>query len=292
MRSLRLFVFMVAFALVGVSFTAAAVHAEGVTGSVKSSRGKKKDAEHGKSHEAPDQTREDEPEPSPGEPSPGEPSPGEPIAVPEKPGDAEDVALPSPPVLSESLGAVTQSGDVKVKLPGEDDFRALGPAETIPMGSTVDATDGLAEIVVTADAAGTLQNAVVTGSVFKVDQFAPAGATPLTDLVLKGGDFSGCAKSDTAVGASKSSPKARAAARKRTRGGVVRGLWAAAKGRFRTRGRHSAATVRGTRWATVDRCRSTTTKVLDGVVDVMDFDLDKVFTVRAGERHVAREPGA
>src|SRR3712207_8657333 len=40
-------------------------------------------------------------------------------------------------------------------------------------------------------------------------------------------------------------------ARKRTKSGVVRGLWAAGKGRFRTRGRYATASVRGTRWATV-----------------------------------------
>jgi hypothetical protein len=287
MRSLRLVVFLAAFALVGASFTAAAVQA-GVAGkAAKTSDGKRTgqrdDHRRGKSGDAPGRTRKDADEP--------EVSPSGPVALPATPTAASDVELPSPPVLGESLGALAHQGDVQIKLPGEDDFQALGEAQIIPMGSTVDATEGLAEIVVTADTEGTRQNAVVTGSVFKVDQFAPAGEAPLTDLVLKGGDFSDCATDPAAVEASKRKrPTARAAKRKRTRGGVVRGLWAAAKGRFRTRGRHSAATVRGTRWAVVDRCASTTTKVLDGIVDVMDYELDTVFTLRAGERHVARRP--
>ena len=64
-------------------------------------------------------------------------------------------------------------------------------------------------------------------------------------------------------------------------------MWGAGKGRFRTRGRHAAATVRGTRWATVDRCHSTTVKVYEGVVDVRDRLSGKKLTLRTGERHVA-----
>jgi hypothetical protein len=157
------------------------------------------------------------------------------------------------------------------------------------MGSTIDATRGLVEIVVEAAPDGTRQNAVLTGTEFLVDQTVPTAIAPaITDFSLRGGDFGGCSTGSRADD-DDDEPVARSAKRKRTRGGVVRGLWAAAKGSFRTRGKHSAATVRGTRWATVDRCRSTTVKVFDGVVDVLDFELDRVFTVRAGERHVARE---
>ena len=75
---------------------------------------------------------------------------------------------------------------------------------------------------------------------------------------------------------------------KRTKSGVVRGLWAAGKGRFRTRGRFGTASVRGTRWATVDRCSTTTVKVFDGVVDVTDLITGRTTAVEAGEKHVVR----
>ena len=288
MRSLRLSVFLAAFSLLAGSFTAAAVRAdEGRDGPDKvesRSKGKAKDRDRSRSD---DRAKDDEADG--GDAPKTEAAPvAPPVELPEKPGDPASVALPSEPVLGQTAVARTQDGDVQIKLPGSDDFAPLDGAQTIPMGSTLDASHGLVEIVVAAPD-GTRQNAVVTGSIFAIDQFVPApGQLPVTDMVLKGGDFSSCAKGGD-DGDDDGAPTARAAARKRTKGGVVRGIWAAAKGHFRTRGRHSAATVRGTRWATVDRCRSTTTKVLEGVVDVADFELNRVFTVRAGERHVARE---
>ena len=213
---------------------------------------------------------------------------GAPPGLMKDPGDPAAPGLPQPPALGKTVGfKPREGGKVKIKLPGSDDWAPLTEGQTVPIGASVDASDGLVEVVVEADKSGERQNAVVFGSVFKVDQFQPAGAAaPVVDLVLKGGDFDSCDErkdDERAVTA-----RAAAASKKRGRAGIVRGLWATAKGRFRTRGRHSAATVRGTRWATVDRCHSTTVKVFEGVVDVMDFNLDRVFEVKAGERHVAR----
>jgi hypothetical protein len=64
-----------------------------------------------------------------------------------------------------------------------------------------------------------------------------------------------------------------------------------ARGRFRTRGRYSAATVRGTIWNTIDRCDGTLTKVKRGVVVVRDFRKRRNITVRAGKSYLARAPG-
>lgn len=215
---------------------------------------------------------------------------GAPPGLMKDPGDPADVSLPEPPALGKAIGLKPRDGGgVKVKLPGSDDWTELDEADTLPIGATVDATEGLVEVVVEADRTGERQNAVVFGSVFKIDQLQPAGApAPVTDLVMKGGDFDACKADDDDAAGAPVARAARASSKNRGRARIVRGLWATAKGRFRTRGRHSAATVRGTRWATVDRCTSTTVKVFEGVVDVMDFELDRVFTVRAGERHVAR----
>ena len=48
------------------------------------------------------------------------------------------------------------------------------------------------------------------------------------------------------------------------------GCGATARGNFRTKGKHSAATVVGTKWLVEDRCRSTLTRVVRGRVSVRD----------------------
>ena len=48
-------------------------------------------------------------------------------------------------------------------------------------------------------------------------------------------------------------------------------LWGNGKGRFRTNGKYSAATVRGTIWLTEDRCDGTLTTVKRGTVSVRDL---------------------
>jgi hypothetical protein len=80
----------------------------------------------------------------------------------------------------------------------------------------------------------------------------------------------------------------------RSRGKVIasavrkRQLWGRGKGRFRTRGRRSAATVRGTTWLQKDTCATTTTIVREGTVIVKDFAKRKNVRVKAPKRYVAR----
>ena len=50
----------------------------------------------------------------------------------------------------------------------------------------------------------------------------------------------------------------------------TRKLWGKGKGAFRTSGKYSAATVRGTTWLVQDTCTSTLTRVTEGVVTVRD----------------------
>ena len=59
-------------------------------------------------------------------------------------------------------------------------------------------------------------------------------------------------------------------------------------GRFRTYGRHSHATVRGTRWLTEDRCGGTLTRVASGAVAVRDRIRRRTVLVRAGRSYLAR----
>ena len=60
----------------------------------------------------------------------------------------------------------------------------------------------------------------------------------------------------------------------------MRRLWGKGKGHFRTRGRYSSGTVRGTVWLTSDRCDGTRTYVKEGVVRVFDFTTKKTIERR------------
>jgi ferric-dicitrate binding protein FerR (iron transport regulator) len=60
------------------------------------------------------------------------------------------------------------------------------------------------------------------------------------------------------------------------------------RGRFRTRGRNSTATVRGTRYLVKDSCSGTLTLVRKGSVVVRDLVKHKQRVVRAGHRYLAR----
>jgi hypothetical protein len=69
----------------------------------------------------------------------------------------------------------------------------------------------------------------------------------------------------------------------------VRRLWGRDNGgRFRTHGRHSHATVRGTRWVTVDRCDGTLTRVTEGAVSVRDRVRRRTVLVRSGHSYLAK----
>jgi hypothetical protein len=67
-----------------------------------------------------------------------------------------------------------------------------------------------------------------------------------------------------------------------------RRLWGDGKGKFRTKGRYAAATVRGTRWLTQDSCAGTLIRVTQGSVSVRDFRARKTVVVRKGKRYLAR----
>ena len=72
----------------------------------------------------------------------------------------------------------------------------------------------------------------------------------------------------------------------------VRRLWGKGKGSFRTAGKRSTATVRGTWWLVEDRCDGTLTRVREGRVDVRDLRLRKTIKLRAGKRslYLAKAP--
>ena len=68
----------------------------------------------------------------------------------------------------------------------------------------------------------------------------------------------------------------------------TRKLWGDGKGKFRTKGQYSAATVRGTKWLVTDTCTSTITRVVEGVVSVRDEVKKKTFVLRKGKSYTTR----
>jgi ferric-dicitrate binding protein FerR (iron transport regulator) len=73
-----------------------------------------------------------------------------------------------------------------------------------------------------------------------------------------------------------------------------RQLWGDGRGRFRTRGRYGAATVRGTKWLTDDRCDGTLVRVKRGKVDVQDLQRprQRPTRVKAGQELFVKKRGA
>jgi DNA-binding beta-propeller fold protein YncE len=69
---------------------------------------------------------------------------------------------------------------------------------------------------------------------------------------------------------------------------VVRQLWGSGKGNFRTTGRFASATLRGTKWLTVDRCDGTLVRVTQGVIAVRDLVRKKTVVLRKGKSYFAR----
>jgi 6-phosphogluconolactonase (cycloisomerase 2 family) len=173
------------------------------------------------------------------------------------------------PQLGETLVADPVSGIVRVRLAGEQRFVPLQSVRELPLGSTLDTRRGRVEVATERRRRGRVQRGVFRGGLFVVRQ--RAAARYITDLILRG-SLTSCPDGS-----------ASAAAR-------ARRLWGNADGRFRTRGRHSAGAVRGTRWLTVDRCDGTLTVVRSGTVAVRDFTRDRTVLLDAGERYLARAP--
>ncbi|WP_354701467.1 Virginiamycin B lyase [Paraconexibacter sp. AEG42_29] len=183
----------------------------------------------------------------------------------------------APPVVGKTVGAEPVSGRVLVRRRGAAAFTALPKdGSVVPVGTEFDTTAGRVRLTAAAGTGTTVtKTSEFYGGRFLVSQ-APAKAAVL-DLRLSGP--SAC----TRLGANLP-PKKRGTAK-----GRGRLVWGDGKGTFRTTGRRSSATVRGTRWLTQDRCDgSTLTRVLRGVVSVKDVAKARPITLTAGRSYVAR----
>ena len=231
------------------------------------------------------------------------PGPAPPVLIPDSaavtPQPDQPVTLDQlpPPTLGRLTNVAPVRGTVFVAVPaptaGSGAARAsqkglmfvpLREARQIPVGSFLDTRTGTVRLRSAADSRGRTQTGDFASGLFQVLQSRRRSARGLTDLVLKGGSF---ARSRCTLGRR----TAAAAARRRLSRRRVRRLRSNARGRFRTRGRYSSATVRGTIWDTVDRCDGTLTKVRRGSVVVRDRRRRKSIVVRAGKRTKGRGGG-
>jgi VCBS repeat protein len=201
---------------------------------------------------------------------------------------------PPPPVPGKSVVVRVVSGKVLIKYPpgkappggSTTKFGPLTGAVNVPMGSVIDTTKGRIALTSAADTGGTkTQTADFYDGIFQVKQSVPKKKPKkpvalVTDLNLKGHvSRSQCAPLKGARSATvdkKKGPKS-----------VLGKLWGSGKGKFRTNGKYSSATVRGTIWLVEDRCEGTYTKVRRGSVAVRDFKRKKTVSIKAGHSYLA-----
>jgi len=199
-----------------------------------------------------------------------------------------------PPVLGEEVNVQATSGEVLVAIPGSATagrgsaraaqkgltFVPLSQARQIPTGSFLDTRRGTVALRTARNRKGRIQSGRFAAGLFQVLQSRKRAAKGLTDLRLKGSAarLKSCRSGNRSAGAARLSRRA------------IRRLRARARGRYRTRGRRSAATVRGTVWTTTDSCAGTLTKVKRGKVAVRDFRRKKTIVVTAGKSYLARAP--
>jgi DNA-binding beta-propeller fold protein YncE len=175
---------------------------------------------------------------------------------------------PSAPVLGKTVKVGVVAGTIRIREKGTKKFHVLGANQTIPVGSSIDSTNGKVRLSAAKKGGGT-QKAVFFDGRFSVHQ---SKRSTLTDLRLEGGNFRSC----------------RGAARGGKGGSrVLRRLWGHGKGRTRTSGNNGSGTVRGTFWLTEDRCDGTFFKVRQGVVAVRDFTRHRTVVLHAGQDYLA-----
>lgn len=176
--------------------------------------------------------------------------------------------IPPPPTPARNVNAAPVRGVVLVREPGTDRFVPLTAADQLPVGTQIDTTNGSIQLTA-ARAGGITDTSEFFDGLFTIQQ---ANVTALTELQLNGGDFS-CVETAFSWQAKNKKP--------------IRRLWGSGKGKYRTRGRYSSATVRGTRWKTEDRCDGTLTLVEEGIITIRDFVRNADVVLRVGQSYLA-----
>ena len=226
--------------------------------------------------------------------------------IPAKEEKKKTLADLAAPVLGKSVNVEPVSGSVFIKLPpgaklsraaalsglappqpvASDSlskgvgFIPLTEARQVPVGSTLDTTEGVVKLATAEATTSKQQLGEFTAGIFTILQARKQkGLTNLT--IVNASPKTVCAT----VG-----KKAQAASTKHLSHKVLGLLKGSAHGKYTTNGTYSAATVRGTIWSVANRCDGTLTAVTRGVVSVRDLVRRKTITLRAGQHYLAKAP--
>jgi PKD domain len=202
---------------------------------------------------------------------------------------------PNAPSIGKSFN-VSATGVVLIKLHGE--FVPLTELRQIPAGTLVNALHGTLKLTTAAPASATqhatlagkrktkkraakTQTATFSGAVFKVTQGRSGASKGIATVSLVEGAFKG-APSFASCKTHKGKASAAAVSSK-----VLQLLHASGHGKFRTKGRYAAATVRGTIWTTADRCDGTLIHAIRHDVSVSDLVRHRTIILHAGHSYLA-----
>jgi hypothetical protein len=191
---------------------------------------------------------------------------------------------PPPPRLGRTENAAPVSGISFVKMP-TGTFLPLTGATQIPVGAEIDALHGSLRLTAATGRRGKTQRGVFGGAVFRLTQAAEGAAQALTTLSIVEGAFRGAPSYALCTSRPAADPIATAASSR-----TLQLLHASAHGKFKTRGRYSAATVRGTIWSISDRCGGTLVHDVTDSVAVTDFVRHKTIILHAGQSYLAKAP--
>ena len=202
---------------------------------------------------------------------------------------------PGSPALGKTFNISLVSGLVLVKVNGQ--FIPLTELTQIPKNTVINALHGTLSLTSAAgspspahDAAAKgkkhttkTQKGTFGGAIFKVSQTTEGAGKGLVTLAIVENAFKGApsyatCKAHKALDATAASSK------------TLQLLHASAKGKFRTKGKYSAATVLGTKWTVADRCDGTLTHAITDSVLVNDFVHHKAVVLHAGQSYLAKAP--
>ena len=209
---------------------------------------------------------------------------------------------PGPPTLGKTVNISLVSGLVLVKIHGV--FVPLTELTQIPTNTEINALKGSIKLITAinggthpaSDAAAKgkkpkpkpkprTQSGTFGGAIFKITQARSGAGKGLATLAIVEGAFKGAPSYSLCTKHNAADPTATTASVK-----TLQLLHASAHGKFRTKGKYSAATVLGTKWTVADRCDGTLTHDITDSVSVTDFVHHKTIVLHAGQSYLAKAP--
>jgi hypothetical protein len=204
---------------------------------------------------------------------------------------------PGAPALGRTFNLQPVSGVVLIKVHGV--FIPLTQLSQFPKNTVINALHGTLALITAVgghpahDAAAKgkgkkgkkkvkTQTGRFGGAIFKVAQAHNGLATlSLLENAYKGApSFATCGKKGKAGDATTAALSTKS----------LQLLKANAKGKFATKGKYGAATVRGTKWTIADRCDGTRVHDVTDSVAVTDFVHHKTIVLHAGQTYLAKKP--